>query len=214
MTIFTFANNVSTTLASPISPTATTLTLSSATGLPTSIPTGETLVITLNDRATRNNFEVIYATTVSGATLGGLSRGQEGTTAASWLASDYAYNAPTAGQMGSLTQVGQFPSSLVTAGYKKYPDPNSPTGYYIEQWGTANTADDVGVNFPFAFPNACLNVVICESNAQSATWGSGLPTVHGVSSVTVNGFAHWTLSWTGSAWVGAVNTGFWRAIGY
>ena len=29
-----------------------------------------------------------------------------------------------------------FPSSLTANGYKKYPDPNSPTGFFIEQWGT------------------------------------------------------------------------------
>lgn len=30
-----------------------------------------------------------------------------------------------------------FPSSLTANGYKKYPDPNSPTGFFIEQWGVA-----------------------------------------------------------------------------
>ncbi|WP_070105618.1 hypothetical protein [Burkholderia plantarii] len=102
MTVFTFANNVSTTLAGAISASATSLTLSSAANLPSTIPAGKPIVITLNDRATGQQFEIIYATSVSGATLGGLQRGQEGTTAQSWSTNDFAWSGPTAGQMGSL----------------------------------------------------------------------------------------------------------------
>lgn len=105
MTIFTFANNVNTTLAGALSPTSTSLTLSSTFGLPSSIPAGEVLVISLNDQATRKNFEIIYASSISGATLSGLSRGQEGTTALSWLTGDFAYNGPTAGQQASFGQL-------------------------------------------------------------------------------------------------------------
>jgi hypothetical protein len=107
MTIFTFANNVNTTLAGGISPSSTSLTLASTANLPSSIPSGETLAITLNDVATRQNFEVIYATSISGATLSGLLRGQEGTAALSWATGDYAYSAPTSGQMKSLGQLGK-----------------------------------------------------------------------------------------------------------
>ncbi|MFY4709980.1 hypothetical protein [Burkholderia glumae] len=102
MTVFTFVNNVSTTLAGAITSTATSLTLSSAANLPSTIPAGKPLVITLNDRATGQQFEIIYATSVSGATLSGLLRGQEGTTAQSWSTNDFAWSGPTAGQMGSL----------------------------------------------------------------------------------------------------------------
>ncbi|WP_186194471.1 hypothetical protein [Burkholderia gladioli] len=102
MTVFTFANNVSTTLAGAISASATSLTLSSAANLPSTIPAGKPIVITLNDRATGQQFEIIYATSVSGATLSGLQRGQEGTTAQSWSTNDFAWSGPTAGQMGSL----------------------------------------------------------------------------------------------------------------
>lgn len=196
MTIFLFANNVNTQLAGAISSSATSLTLSSAANLPTSIPAGQVLVITLNDVATRQNFEIIYATAISGATLSGLLRGQEGTAALAWATGDFAYSPPTAGQMGSMGQLGatntwsgqntfsnpvtvgaatasghalqfgqlpgQFSSSLSTNGYKKYPDPNSPSGYFIEQWGTLNiTSTGTGVtnatfNLPIAFPNAHL----------------------------------------------------------
>ena len=105
MTQFVFANNINTTLATAISPTATSITLASAANLPASIPAGEYLVLTLNDAATLQNFEIVYATAVSGATLTVL-RAQESTTALSWLVGDKVYSPPTAGQMQSFGAAG------------------------------------------------------------------------------------------------------------
>ncbi|WP_146121444.1 gp53-like domain-containing protein [Burkholderia multivorans] len=104
--LFTFANNISTTLAGSLSSSATSLTLSSAANLPSSIPAGKVLAITLNDQATRQQFEVIYATAISGATLSGLLRNQEGTSAQAWSTGDYAYCSPTMGQMQAFGQLG------------------------------------------------------------------------------------------------------------
>ncbi|WP_175952885.1 hypothetical protein [Burkholderia sp. BCC0405] len=104
MTNFIFANNIDTTLASAISNTSTTITLASTANLPSSIPAGYVLVITLNDAATQNNYEVLYATSISGATLT-VMRAQEGTSALSWLIGDYAFSGPTAGQQGSFGQL-------------------------------------------------------------------------------------------------------------
>jgi len=198
------------------------LTLSSAAHLPSSIPAGQVLVITLNDIATEQNFEVIYATSVSGATLSGLLRGQEGTAALAWSTGDFAYSAPTAGQQASFGQLAennawsgnqaftgtvtaqstvsvtgqisssntntwtgantftqsvnvtaavapgqavnlgqipaQFPSSITANGYKKYPDPNSPSGYFIEQWGfvTLGNGSNQSVTLPISYPNGHL----------------------------------------------------------
>jgi hypothetical protein len=101
MTVFSFANNVNTTLAGAVSPSAASITLASTANLPASIPAGRVLVITLNDAATRQNFEIVYATAITGATLTVL-RAQEGTAALAWLTGDYAYSPPTAGQMQSL----------------------------------------------------------------------------------------------------------------
>lgn len=103
MVAFVFTNNVNTTLAGALTPSSTSLTLSSTAGLPSSIPSGKALVITLNDQATRQQFEIIYATSISGATLSGLQRGQEGTAAQSWSTGDFAWNGPTAGQMNTLS---------------------------------------------------------------------------------------------------------------
>ncbi|VWD20978.1 gp53-like domain-containing protein [Burkholderia contaminans] len=246
--LFTFANNISTTLAGSISSGATSLTLSSAANLPASIPAGKVLVITLNDVATRQQFEVIYATAISGATLSGLLRAQEGTSAQAWATGAYAYCSPTMGQMqafgqlgdnntwggnntfnapvviapavsGSTSQAvnqGQFGSFISTNGYKKVPDPNSPTGYFIEQWGTLSGTNGASVTFPIAFPNACLNVTVSEAAATSGSWGSGSPTVHASGNPTATGFIHWTLAWqqsTGS-WINASNTFSYTAKGY
>lgn len=236
MTIFTFANNVNTTLAGAVSSGATNITLSSTQNLPSSIPAGQVLVITLNDAATRNNYEIVYATAITGATLT-VVRGQEGTSALAWLTGDFAFSPPTAGQMGNMGQLGgnntwsgnnsfsnpiavgnatasgqaltkgqaelefallagsssqpfnvanasssaqamplgqlpsQFPSVLSANGYKKYPDSNSPTGYFIEQWGTGTYPTQITTtsNFPIAFPNACLNFVCGLGSAINLT---------------------------------------------
>ncbi len=101
MTTFVYANNINTTLATAISSTATSITLVSSANLPASIPAGSVLAITLNDAATRQVFEIMYATAVSGSTLT-VERAQEGTTALSWLVGDYIYSAPTAGEMETV----------------------------------------------------------------------------------------------------------------
>lgn len=105
MATFIFTNNVNTTLAATVSSGATSITLSSSTNLPASIPAGSYFAITLNDAATRQIFEVMYATAVSGATLT-VIRGQEGTTAQSWNTGDFAFSCgSTAGQLASFAQV-------------------------------------------------------------------------------------------------------------
>lgn len=245
MTNFVFANNVNTTLAGAISASATSLTLSSSAHLPTSIPAGYYMALTLNDAATRGNFEVIYVGAISGATCSNLLRGQEGTAALSWLTGDYAYSAPTDGQMNALPQLGtantftgantfsdpvgvgaavaaadavnlgQILSSIATNGSLQIPSILSGTATnLIIQWGTATTETDVIVNFEEPFPNQCLGVVMSEGAANSATWGTGQPTVHGASNKTTTGFTHWCLSFNGSSWVSGNITCNWIAIGY
>jgi hypothetical protein len=238
MTTFLFANNISTNLAGSVSTSATTITLASAANLPGTIPFGSVLVLTLNDVATRGNFEVIYATARSGTTLT-VERAQEGTAALSWLTGDYVYSGPTAGQQESFGQEGaantwtgantfnepvsignatapgeaitlgqaesdfaaingsasqvfnvaqattstealplgqlpsEFPSSLNTSGYKKFPDPNSPSGYYIEQWGTFNgITSSQTLTLPLAFPNNFIQVNATDVGANCYSYGS------------------------------------------
>lgn len=59
---------------------------------------------------------------------------------------------------GEAVNLSQFPSSLTSNGWKKYADPNSPSGYFIEQWGSVllgNGASQV-VTLPIAYPNQNL----------------------------------------------------------
>jgi len=106
MPSFVFANNVSSTIASSITSTATTITLSSAARFPT-IPAGYVWAVTLNDAATGQIFEIVYVTSTSGANLQGCLRGQEGTPAQAWLANDKAFAADTAGILSSFETTAQ-----------------------------------------------------------------------------------------------------------
>jgi len=91
-----FANNASTTLAAGISSSATTVLVAVGTGAEFPSPTtGQYFTLTLNDQATGEIYEICYCTARTGDSLTVL-RGQEGTTAVSWLLGDYAYNAWTA----------------------------------------------------------------------------------------------------------------------
>ncbi len=100
MSIFVFANNIRTTLVSALSSSATTMTLASGSGLPT-LQTDQVMPLTLNDAATGLVYETVYATAISGTSVT-ITRGQEGTIAASWLAGDYVSCDPTAWAIGQL----------------------------------------------------------------------------------------------------------------
>lgn len=206
MNAFIYANNINTSLASAISSSATSLTLAGSANLPASIPAGMALVITLNDQATRQNFEVIYATSISGATLSGLLRGQEGTSAQAWGIGDYAWNGITAGQMRNATQLSAFASALNANGWKQYPDPNSPSGFFIEQWGNLNLSATPGqattVTFPIPFPNANLNISVTAASSSSTPQHVWIANSHGNTAIF-------------TAYSDTANGGcFWRALGY
>jgi hypothetical protein len=59
--------------------------------------------------------------------------------------------------------LGQFTSDLIIPGWKEYPDPNSPTGYILEQWGVASIPKNSTVAIYPIKPmyNAVLDVSIC-----------------------------------------------------
>lgn len=103
MTQFVIANNVSTQLAAAASSSATTLTLASSANLP-ALSAGQVMPLVLNDAATGQQYEVVYATDITGATLT-VNRAQEGTGALNWNLGDYAYCAPTAGTVAMLENV-------------------------------------------------------------------------------------------------------------
>lgn len=102
-----------------------------------------------------------------------------------------------------------FPSSLASNGYKKYPDPNSPSGYFIEQWGAwvtySGAPQQNTITFPITFPNNALNAVATLIDSTTNIGGLAL---YGLISSGVN-FAQ---SYTGGQ--SATYSVTWRAIGY
>jgi len=89
--------------------------------------------------------------------------------------------------------LGQFSANTAAYGWRKVPNANSPTGYFIEQWGrsgdgmtpqTSGSSTAVVWNFPIAFPNACLSILANDmgngchivginaaSTTQAQAWG-------------------------------------------
>ena len=95
MAQFVFINNFNTVLASAITSTQTTITVTSSTGLPT-LALDQVIPLTLLDAATKTVYEIVYVTGISGTTLT-VERGQEGTTASAYLAGDLVSCNPTVG---------------------------------------------------------------------------------------------------------------------
>jgi hypothetical protein len=101
-----FANNAQTQLAAGISSSATTILLTTGTGALFPNPTaGQFFSLTLNDAATGEVYEITYCTARTGDSCT-VIRGQEGTTAVSWLLGDFAYNALTAAAWQLLPRIG------------------------------------------------------------------------------------------------------------
>lgn len=221
---FVFANNVSTKLASAITSTATTITLSSSANLPT-LSSGEQMPLTLLDAATKSIYEICYVTAISGTSLT-VIRAQEGTTASAYNAGDYAFSGPTAGTVfpvdgqtidvvdltvsgtaivppatasNQAVNLGQFIGSLVGNGYFKFPN-----GLII-QWAPTPTTSSTSpytaaVIFPIAFPNDVLRIVASDV-------GSGVDTYSCLTSTfTATGFTIQSSSASG--------VGQYVAIGY
>ena len=144
---FTFANNINTTLAAAASSTATTLSLVTTAGIPTSIPSGTYFAMTLNDAATRSVFEVVYVTAVSGSNVT-VVRGQENTAANSWLTGDYAYGAVTAGELAAFANVAGNSSQPFAVAAPNTATQAVPLGY--AQGNFANLAGNSSQTFNVA----------------------------------------------------------------
>ena len=64
----------------------------------------------------------------------------------------------------------QFRSGLNPNGWKRIPDPNSPTGYMLLQWGACTAAGgyDSTFNFPASFNYACHSLVLTSDYTQNS----------------------------------------------
>jgi hypothetical protein len=195
MSYFTFTNFINTTLASSISSSATTLTVSSSMNLPSSIPSGSVLALILNDVATRQNFEIVYATAVSGATLT-IQRGQESTAAAAWANGSYVYSAPTAGQMRQMYQlfgtVNSFSTSNRHLGTTYTNSSGKPMFLSVSGLSTGT-----GQNIQATVNGAAVSVMGAYSTGQSINASAIVPA--GGTYYVQNGSSGSFTSWTETA---------------
>ena len=98
---FLFADFVNTTLSAGVTPTQTTISVSSAANIPTTSADNPLALVLMS--ADQSLFEVVYCTFVSGTTLT-VMRGQEGTAAQSWNSGDNVFAAFTAGVLTRMLQ--------------------------------------------------------------------------------------------------------------
>ena len=187
MAIYLWANNATTTLASPISSAATSLNVASGTGALFPNPTGsEIFTLTLSDAATGLINEIMVVTAISGDTMT-VVRGQENTTAIDWAAGSIAQNLITAGSLASLA-----PDQQSGAGWQRLP------GGRILQWGqhtNAGTTDTVSL--PIPFPNNFYTINMTNDGPNGDPFGAS---PNGLSA-----FFSYTLT--------PGNGGWWQAIG-
>lgn len=114
--IYLFANNAETSLALPVGPTDTAVTLLSGTGdLFPSPGTGQGFALTLSDAATGLVNEVTLCTARVGDACT-VQRAQEGTTAKTWAAGSVAENLITAGTLRALQQTDAILQPFRVAG--------------------------------------------------------------------------------------------------
>jgi len=108
MTTLLFANNAVSTLASGISPSATTVQLAAGTGGLFPNPTaGQGFFATITDAATQEVREIVLCGTRTGDAIP-VVRAQQGTTAETWNAGDIFSQLNTAGDMEGMLQPDQF----------------------------------------------------------------------------------------------------------
>ena len=154
--ILLFANNAKTTLAAPISATATVAQLAPTTGslFPVITSPNQGFLVTFNDRTTGLLNEICLVTAISGDTIT-IVRGQEGTLAQSWEEGDYCSNYYTAGTAQSFMQVEEYQSGFYT---------------YVVSGGSANSLTGV-LNSPFTYaPDGIMFVMSSAyANTGSAT---------------------------------------------
>lgn len=125
MTQFVFANNAKSTVAAPVAPGATTVTLFTGEGALFPSPgSGQQFAISFLDQATATQREIMYCTSRTGDVLT-VVRAREGTSAETWVIGDFANGYITAGVAAAFGQGAIIPPS----GGATSARPTSPTLY-------------------------------------------------------------------------------------
>ena len=198
MSVIIFANNATTTLAAPISAGSTTISVAPGTGALFPSPSaGQYFTLTLLDAATQLVREIVFVTNRSTDTMT-VTRAQEGTTAHSWLAGDYASNDWTAGGASAMVQVAQLQAQ--TTNFASATGTNTITASltpapvsYASIEGSAIRIQAAGANTGSATLN--LNglgaVTIVNPNGSNLTGGQ-IPGAGAMIEVTYDG-AHFQL---------------------
>ena len=202
MTNYVYANFINTTLANALTSSDTSLTVASTAHLPT-LAAGETLALTLNDNATHQVFEIVYATAISGSTIT-VTRGQEGTAAVSWSVGDSVGGAATAAELASFSGqlAGQIPAQATALNSSTNLNTlTAPALYY--QAVTANAA--LALNYPVVASGALevkRNGVLGTTGITQMYYGYNN---NGVFYRTSNNGSSWT-TWALFASVAQLNT--------
>jgi len=120
-----YSNNATTTLASAISSTATSLSVVSGGGasFPNPVNPGDSFQFTLVKAGNSSIYEVCTCTARSTDTFSTIARGQEGTTALAWSAGDF---------------VNLFPTALGLADAAQAQDVQQQVGNYAADTGSTN----------------------------------------------------------------------------
>ena len=109
MATLLFANNIQTTLATSITSSQTSVTLTSTAGLP-SPSAGQYFVMTFTSGTTN---EIVWVTNVTGSTITCI-RAKEGTSGTSFASGSYASCFPTAGTQQDFIQIDQLQNGAYT----------------------------------------------------------------------------------------------------
>ena len=140
-----FLNFYTTTLSASLSSTATTMSVSSTTGLPSSLASGQFIPMILTSAAAPGTvYEIVYVTGISGSSLT-ITRGQEGTSALNWNASDIVYSNNTADTTGAQ-EGGTFSNPTITGG--TISGATIPSGQTLTNDGTISGGNIEGFTIP------------------------------------------------------------------
>ena len=125
MTIFDYANNAHTTLATGINTSATSMTVNTGGGaMFPSISSGHAFYCTLLDAATLLVNEIVQVTARSGDVFT-VVRAQQSTTAKNWVSGSIVSQLITAGDLANFVQSAQLPSFGTTTYPATFNDSNS-----------------------------------------------------------------------------------------